>query len=113
MIPCEQRPFDLPTVDKSFLGRSKGLCSPGTKMIDGSKKRSKKHQLAFELQSSRVFEKHSKLKYKRQQKGAICLATLLQNELKDDVAHLTIHESNLSPNKSDCCKLRELRLLMG
>ena len=49
MIPCEQRPFDLPTVDKSFLGRSKGLCSPGTKMIDGSKKRSKKRQLAFEL----------------------------------------------------------------
>ena len=45
MIPREQRPFDLPTVDKSFLGRSKGLCSPGTKMIDGSKKR----QLAFEL----------------------------------------------------------------
>ena len=106
MIPCEQRPFNLPTVDKSCLGRSKGLCSQGTKMIDRSKKC--KRQLAFELQSSRVFEKHSKLKYKRQQKGATCLATLLKNELKDDVAHLTIRESNLSPNKSDCCKLREL-----
>jgi len=80
MIPCKQRPlspFDLPTVDKSFLGRSKGLCSPGTKMIDGSEKR--KRQLAFELQSSRVFEKHSKLKYTGQQKGATCFATLLQN----------------------------------
>ena len=58
MIPCEQRPFDLPTVDKSLLGRSKGLFLPGTKTIDGSKKR--KRQLAFELQSSRVFEKHSR-----------------------------------------------------
>ena len=111
MIPCKQRPFNLPTVDKSCLRRSKGLCSPGTKMIDGSKKC--KQQLAFELQSSRVFEKHSKLKYKRQQKGATCFATLLQNELKDNVAHSTTHESNLSSNKSDCCKLRELRLLMG
>ena len=88
MITCEQRPFDLPTVDKSCLGRSKGLCLPGTKMIDGSKKR--KHQLAFELQSSRVFEKHSKLKYKRQQKGATCFAILLPNELKDNVAMLRI-----------------------
>ena len=111
MISCEQRPFDLPTVDESFLGRSKRLCSPGTKIIDGSKKC--KRQLAFELQSSSVFEKHSKLKYKRQQKGATCFATLLQNELKDNAAHLTTHESNLSSNKSDCCKLRELRLLMG
>lgn len=50
----------------------------------------------------------AKLKYKGQQKGANCFAAVLQNALKDDVAHLTTHESNLSSNKSDCCKLREL-----
>ena len=86
MIPCQQRPFNLSTVDKSCLGRLKGLCSSGTKMIGGSKKC--KHHLAFELQSSRVFEKHSKLKYKGQQKGATCFATLLQNELKDPMLHI-------------------------
>ena len=54
-----------------------------------------------------------KLRYKRQQKSATCLATLLQNELKDDAVHFTTHESNLSCNKAGCCKLRELWLLIG
>ena len=41
----------------------------------------------------------------RQKRGS-CFATLLQIELNSDDARLTIHESNLSCNKSGCCRLR-------
>ena len=43
----------------------------------------------------------------RQQKRATCFGLLLQNQLKSDVAHFTTHESNLSWNKSACCKVRK------
>ena len=43
-----------------------------------------------------------------QQKRATCLAILLQNELSSDVARFTTHESDLSWNKSGCCRLRKV-----
>ena len=38
---------------------------------------------------------------------AACFVTLLQKELKSDVARFTANNSNLSCIKSGCCKLRE------
>ena len=35
-------------------------------------------------------------------------ATLLQNEFNSDIARFTTHESNLSCNKSACCRLRKV-----
>ena len=41
------------------------------------------------------------------QKRAFCF-TLLQNELNTDVARLTTQESNLSCNKSRCCRWQKV-----
>ena len=48
-----------------------------------------------------------KLRQNGQQKRSTCFAPLLQKELNSDVARFTTHESNLSCNKSGCCKLCE------
>ena len=54
-----------------------------------------------------------KLRQNGQQKRSTCFAPLLQKELNSDVVCFTTHESNLSCNKSGCCKLCEYWLLIG
>ena len=67
-------------------------------MITRTTRKFKGKQSSFLIANSVVISVVVEVRLNRQQKRGTCFASLLQSELKSDVAHVTTQESNLSCN---------------